>query len=370
MRLQVDSILPLLKRGVGIHHGGLLPILKEVIEIMFQESLIKCLFATETFSMGINMPAKTVVFTATRKFDGRDFRWVSAGEYIQMSGRAGRRGLDDRGIVIQMVDEKMDPTSAKEMLRGQADPLNSTFHLGCVRSVRAGPCCGRGLTPVLRRCVLLRYNMLLNLMRVEGSDPEHLMALSFFQFQNEKVCVMLSAVSTATPALRLRPLTEQLSRCAVLQRAPALQAALDEKEAEIKAMVIKQEKDVAQLYTLSKHMDRIRNVGHHGAACLAPPRLGLRLTPNAPRVVPTGNAGDHQPAAAHLEVHPARTLGVRQGGDTPLHSLAHVSPVGTHVCVLNVRAPTSSAGRRHGLGTRRCAQFPEAGRDTGCLHVS
>ena len=71
-----------------------------------QESLVKCLFATETFSMGINMPAKTVVFTATRKFDGKDFRVVSAGEYIQMSGRAGRRGLDDRGIVIQVSTER------------------------------------------------------------------------------------------------------------------------------------------------------------------------------------------------------------------------------------------------------------------------
>ena len=67
---QVLTLLPLLKRGVGIHHGGLLPILKEIIEILFQEGLIKCLFATETFSIGINMPAKTVVFTNTRKFDG------------------------------------------------------------------------------------------------------------------------------------------------------------------------------------------------------------------------------------------------------------------------------------------------------------
>ncbi len=106
---QVEAILPMLKRGCGIHHGGLLPILKEVIEILFQEGLIKCLFATETFSMGINMPAKTVVFTACRKYDGTEFRWVTSGEYIQMSGRAGRRGLDKRGVVIQMVDEKMDP---------------------------------------------------------------------------------------------------------------------------------------------------------------------------------------------------------------------------------------------------------------------
>lgn len=93
---QIATILPLLKKGVGIHHGGLLPVLKEIIEILFQvlsssvffytaqEGLIKCLFATETFSIGINMPAKTVVFTQTRKFDGQDFRWITSGEYIQV----------------------------------------------------------------------------------------------------------------------------------------------------------------------------------------------------------------------------------------------------------------------------------------------
>ena len=111
----------LLKQGIGIHHGGLLPILKEVIEIMFQEGLIKALFATETFSMGLNMPARTVVFTSVRKFDGKDFRWVSSGEYTQMAGRAGRRGLDDRGIVIQMIDEKMDQAVARSMLTVRRD---------------------------------------------------------------------------------------------------------------------------------------------------------------------------------------------------------------------------------------------------------
>ena len=77
---QVLALLPLLKRGIGVHHGGLLPILKEVVEILFAEGLIKTLFATETFAIGINMPAKTVVFTNTRKFDGQDFRWVTSGE--------------------------------------------------------------------------------------------------------------------------------------------------------------------------------------------------------------------------------------------------------------------------------------------------
>jgi ATP-dependent RNA helicase DOB1 len=155
---QIANILPLLKRGIGIHHGGLLPILKEVIEILFQEGLIKVLFATETFSIGLNMPAKTVVFTSVRKFDGSEFRDLSSGEYIQMSGRAGRRGLDDRGVVIMMCDEKLEPAAAKNMIKGEADRLDSAFHLG--------------------------YNMVLNLMKVEGISPEFMLERCFYQFQN------------------------------------------------------------------------------------------------------------------------------------------------------------------------------------------
>ncbi|GAX80204.1 hypothetical protein CEUSTIGMA_g7642.t1 [Chlamydomonas eustigma] len=157
---QISQILPMLKRGIGVHHSGLLPIVKEVIEIMFQEGLLKVLFATETFSTGLNMPAKTVVFTNVRKYDGGSFRWVSSGEYIQMSGRAGRRGLDDRGIVILMLDSKMESGVAKDMIKGAPDTMYSEFHLG--------------------------YNMLLNLLRIEGCEPEQLMAASFRQFQLER----------------------------------------------------------------------------------------------------------------------------------------------------------------------------------------
>lgn len=155
---QIQNILPLLKRGIGIHHSGLLPILKETIEILFQEGLIKVLFATETFSIGLNMPAKTVVFTSVRKFDGVSQRWITPSEFVQMSGRAGRRGLDDRGIVIMMIDEKMEPAIAKEIVRGEQDKLNSAFYLG--------------------------YNMILNLMRVEGISPEFMLERCFYQFQN------------------------------------------------------------------------------------------------------------------------------------------------------------------------------------------
>lgn len=155
---QIQHILPLLRRGIGVHHSGLLPILKETIEILFQEGLLKVLFATETFSIGLNMPAKTVVFTSVRKFDGVSQRWVTPSEFIQMSGRAGRRGLDERGIVIMMIDEQMEPAVAKDIVRGQQDNLNSAFYLG--------------------------YNMILNLIRVEGISPEFMLERCFFQFQN------------------------------------------------------------------------------------------------------------------------------------------------------------------------------------------
>uniref|UniRef100_A0A182T4D2 Helicase ATP-binding domain-containing protein n=1 Tax=Anopheles maculatus TaxID=74869 RepID=A0A182T4D2_9DIPT len=140
---QVENVLPLLRRGIGIHHGGLLPILKETIEILFGEGLIKALFATET----------------PRKFDGKDFRWVTSGEYIQMSGRAGRRGLDDKGIVILMIDEAVSPMVGKDIVQGRPDPINSAFHL--------------------------TYNMVLNLLRVEEINPEYMLERSFFQFQNQ-----------------------------------------------------------------------------------------------------------------------------------------------------------------------------------------
>eukprot|EP01064_Diplonema_japonicum_P034227 TRINITY_DN7029_c0_g1_i1.p1 TRINITY_DN7029_c0_g1~~TRINITY_DN7029_c0_g1_i1.p1 ORF type:complete len:945 (+),score=261.24 TRINITY_DN7029_c0_g1_i1:45-2879(+) len=156
----VTNLLPLLKRGVGIHHSGLLPILKEVVELLFSEQLIKILFSTETFAMGLNMPARTVVFTSVRKFDGTGNRWLTSGEYVQMSGRAGRRGIDDHGLAIAMIDEAVPPDVIKAMTSGQADPLLSSFHL--------------------------TYNMVLNVLRVEEIDPLYIMCRSFLQFQTDR----------------------------------------------------------------------------------------------------------------------------------------------------------------------------------------
>eukprot|EP01084_Bolivina_argentea_P123401 218685_1 len=125
----VGSLLPLLKKGIGVHHGGILPILKEVTEILFQEGMIKVLFATETFAMGVNMPAKCVVFTAVEKFDGQSTRFLTSSEYIQMSGRAGRRGIDDKGIVIMMMPDNFSKDECKKMMCGKAGALTSSFRL-------------------------------------------------------------------------------------------------------------------------------------------------------------------------------------------------------------------------------------------------
>lgn len=158
----IELMLPLLQRGVAVHHSGLLPVLKELVELLFQEGLVKALFATETFAMGLNMPAKTVVFTAVKKWDGDSHRYIGSGEYIQMSGRAGRRGKDARGICIIMIDEQMEMNTLKDMVLGKPAPLVSTFRLS--------------------------YYSILNLMsRAEGQfTAEHVIRNSFHQFQYEK----------------------------------------------------------------------------------------------------------------------------------------------------------------------------------------
>ncbi len=110
---QYHQIVNLLKKGIGYHHSGLLPVLKEMVEILFAQGLVKVLFCTETFAVGINMPTRTVVFTDLRKHDNGGMRPVRTDEYIQMAGRAGRRGKDKQGTVIYLPAHK--PLDLHEM---------------------------------------------------------------------------------------------------------------------------------------------------------------------------------------------------------------------------------------------------------------
>ncbi|XP_020086203.1 DExH-box ATP-dependent RNA helicase DExH11 isoform X3 [Ananas comosus] len=158
---QVVRIQSLLRRGIGVHHAGLLPIVKEVVEMLFCRGVIKVLFSTETFAMGVNAPARTVVFDALRKFDGKEFRKLLPGEYIQMAGRAGRRGLDKIGTVIIMCrDEIPEESDLKNVIVGKPTRLESQFRL--------------------------TYIMILHLLRVEELKVEDMLKRSFAEFHAQK----------------------------------------------------------------------------------------------------------------------------------------------------------------------------------------
>lgn len=153
---QIRRLRELLSRGIAVHHGGLLPIVKECVEILFAKTLVKVLFATETFAMGLNLPTRTVVFSGYRKHDGRQFRDLLPGEYTQMAGRAGRRGLDPVGSVIIVApgaDEAPPAARLRQMMLGDPTKLRSQFRL--------------------------TYNMILNLLRVEALKIEEMIKRSF-----------------------------------------------------------------------------------------------------------------------------------------------------------------------------------------------
>ena len=127
---QIQKTVHMLKRGLGVHHSGILPILKEMTEILFSEGYVKVLVATETFAMGVNMPARTVVFDSINKHDGKEWRDLKPSEYIQMAGRAGRRGKDKTGNVIILCKYDVpDSPNLTRMMMGSATELVSQFRL-------------------------------------------------------------------------------------------------------------------------------------------------------------------------------------------------------------------------------------------------
>lgn len=152
---QIARCLDSLKRGVGVHHAGILPIVKEVTEVLFQRGLVRILFCTETFAVGVNAPARTVVFSAIRKWDGTSNRALEPGEYVQMAGRAGRRGRDTVGTVLLYPAPADFPSEIelKQLLTGAHKRMKSQFRL--------------------------TYNMILNLMRVDELRVEDVMSRSF-----------------------------------------------------------------------------------------------------------------------------------------------------------------------------------------------
>jgi len=141
---QYHRIRDFLVRGIAFHHSGLQPLLKEIVEILFTRGYVKVLFATETFSVGLNMPTKTVVFLELEKWtdgpQGPMKRLLRPDEYIQMAGRAGRRGLDTQGLVLyEPMRDPVEPSELKGLLTGALPPLTSRmrFHYDFILKQRA-----------------------------------------------------------------------------------------------------------------------------------------------------------------------------------------------------------------------------------------
>jgi len=117
-------------KGVLYHHAGLLPIHKEIVERLFTTGDVKLLFATETFALGVNMPAKCVIFDTLRKFDGIDVRYLKTRDYLQMAGRAGRQGIDDEGLVLARIRlEDAEYAALKRITEGECEGVRSRFNL-------------------------------------------------------------------------------------------------------------------------------------------------------------------------------------------------------------------------------------------------
>ncbi len=128
--LQDHGHLGALYEGLAVHHAGLLPAWKAVVERLFQRGLIKVVFATETLAAGINMPARATVISCISKYTGDGHRLLSASEFLQMSGRAGRRGMDKVGFVMVVNHPKEMVTAVAKLARSEADPLDSNFRPG------------------------------------------------------------------------------------------------------------------------------------------------------------------------------------------------------------------------------------------------
>ncbi|HZV52818.1 MAG TPA: DEAD/DEAH box helicase [Candidatus Dormibacteraeota bacterium] len=170
----------MLRRGLAVHHAGLLPYHKELVEELFQAGLIKVVFATETLSLGINMPARAVVVSSFTKFDGVEFATLTTGELTQLMGRAGRRGIDTVGHGVILKESDVEVGTIYEVAMGENLVVESRF--------------------------LPNYNMALNLLRLYTPEQaDELMARSFGQFQKRQ-----AAQQTAERLANLRSRLDDL----------------------------------------------------------------------------------------------------------------------------------------------------------------
>src|SRR5699024_3745249 len=164
--LGFDQWLHALEAGISAHHAGMLPTFKEIVEYLFSRGLIRAVFATETLALGINMPARTVVIERLDKWNGETHAPLTPGEYTQLTGRAGRRGIDVEGHAVVVWQAGIDPEAVAGLASTRTYPLNSSFQPS--------------------------YNMAVNLVdQVGRRRSRNMLEESFAQFQADRAVVGL-----------------------------------------------------------------------------------------------------------------------------------------------------------------------------------
>ncbi len=178
---KISEFRRLVRCGIAYHHAGMLPTLKEVVERLFTSGLIQLLFTTETFAVGINMPACSAVFDSLEKYDGVGFRYLKAREYHQMAGRAGRRGIDTIGYVYaQILPAYADSKEIRDVVANKIEPIESQFNLS--------------------------YSSILNLYQKYGDDIYDVYTMSLSNHQNYvRVAKLNEQIKTKTERLQTLP---------------------------------------------------------------------------------------------------------------------------------------------------------------------
>lgn len=230
---EYNQLVGLLEKGIGIHHSGMIPILREIVELMISKRYIKLLFATESFAIGLDCPIKTAIFTSLTKFDGKGERYLMAHEYTQMAGRAGRRGIDTVGHVVHCNNLFAPPTLTdyKSILGGLPQKLVSKFHVS--------------------------YGLILNLLKnnnndVRGCTMEYICAFSQKSMVNIEI-----AQSLNQSAVELAELTERINNKQItiehLLTPKSVCETYNELESKIKTSVNKKRREI------EKEMQRLKD---------------------------------------------------------------------------------------------------------------
>jgi ATP-dependent RNA helicase HelY len=268
-----------LRRGIAAHHAGMLPVFKEVVEELFAAGLVRAVFATETLALGINMPARTVVIEKLDKWNGETHANLTAGEYTQLTGRAGRRGIDVEGHAVVLWQPGMDPGAVAGLASTRTYPLNSSFRPS--------------------------YNMAVNLTGWAGrARASALLESSFAQFQADR-----GVVGLTRQIRKNRQAMDDLAAAMTCDQGDfaeyaELRRTLTEREGDLsRARASSRRAEAARSLSQLRPGDIIRVPGGRRAGLAVVLQPGLHPARNAPPGGARDGNGDGRPAARPGQGH-------------------------------------------------------------------